>query len=277
MTEFAGYPRDDGRYGVRNHVLVLGLNGLVARAAMRIASGVAGTVLFATPYGRGQFGDDRDVHTAQLVGLGRNPNVAATLVVGADRRVTDDIAHAIAAAGKPVASIALDDVHEDALELSVRGIRTRRRACAQCLAAAPRTRAARSVVPRAWNAATPTQRRDSCRIRSPARSSIASSMPAARRSLARPSNGSAPSICSPGAPRNREIGERDRRCGASARAGRRGDRCRPHRQQSGRRKHPWRTELDRGEIARRDRQGWLAPDRRRAGAWRRRRLRPVST
>ena len=123
MTEFAGYPRADGRYGVRNHVLVLGLNGLVARAAMRIASGVAGAVLFATPYGRGQFGDDRDVHTAQLVGLGRNPNVAATLVVGADRRVTDDIAHAIAAAGKPVASIALDDVHEDALELSVRGIR----------------------------------------------------------------------------------------------------------------------------------------------------------
>lgn len=120
---FAGYRRADGRYGVRNHVLVLGLNGLVARAAARIASGVAGTVLFASPYGRGQIGDDRRAHTAQLVGLGRNPNVAATLVVGADRQVTDDIAHAIAAAGKPVATIALDDVHEDALELSLRGSR----------------------------------------------------------------------------------------------------------------------------------------------------------
>jgi altronate dehydratase large subunit len=62
-------------------------------------------------------------HHAQLVGLGRNPNIAATLVVGADRQVTDDIAHAIAAAGKPVATIALDDVHEDALELSLRGSR----------------------------------------------------------------------------------------------------------------------------------------------------------
>jgi altronate dehydratase large subunit len=120
---FAGYRRDDGRYGVRNHVLVLGLNGLVARAATRIAAGVAGTVLFASPYGRGQFGDDRRVHTAQLVGLGHNPNVAATLVVGADRKVTDEIGHAIEAAGKPVATIALDDVHEDALELSMRGIR----------------------------------------------------------------------------------------------------------------------------------------------------------
>jgi altronate dehydratase large subunit len=120
---FAGYRRDDGRYGVRNHVLVLGLNGLVARAAARIAAGVSGTVLFASNYGRGQFGDDRRAHTAQLIGLGRNPNIAATLVVGADRQVTDDIAHAIEAAGKPVAAIALDDVHEDALELSVRGIR----------------------------------------------------------------------------------------------------------------------------------------------------------
>ena len=120
---FSGYRRDDGRYGVRNAVLVLGLNGLVARAATRIAVGVAGTVLFATPYGRGQYGEDRKVHTAQLVGLGRNPNVAATLVVGADRPTTDEIAHAIAEAGKPVVTVALDDVHEDALELTVRGMR----------------------------------------------------------------------------------------------------------------------------------------------------------
>jgi len=120
---FAGYRRDDGRYGVRNHVLVLGLNGLVARAAARIAAGVSGTVLFASHYGRGQFGDDSRAHAAQLTGLGRNPNVAATLVVGADRRVTDEIKRAIETAGKPVAAIALDDVHEDALELSTRGIR----------------------------------------------------------------------------------------------------------------------------------------------------------
>jgi altronate dehydratase large subunit len=120
---FAGYRRHDGRHGVRNHVLVLGLNGLVARAATRIAAAVSGTVLFASPYGRGQFGEDSRAHAAQLIGLGRNPNVAATLIVGADRRVTDDIAHAVEAAGKPVATIALDDVHEDALELSALGIR----------------------------------------------------------------------------------------------------------------------------------------------------------
>lgn len=120
---FLGYPRADGRYGVRNAVLVLGLNGLVARAAARIAANVSGTVLFATSYGRGQYGDDQNAHTAQLVGLGRNPNVAATLVVGADRPAAEAIAQAIAAAGKPVATVALDDVHEDALELAARGTR----------------------------------------------------------------------------------------------------------------------------------------------------------
>ena len=120
---FAGYSREDGRYGVRNHVLVLGINGLVIPATARIGRGVAGSVFFASPYGRGQFGADRDAHTAQLVGLGRNPNVAAVLVVGADRIATENIAHAIAETGKPVEAVALDDVHEDALELSSHGIR----------------------------------------------------------------------------------------------------------------------------------------------------------
>jgi len=120
---FAGYRREDGRYGVRNRVLVLGLNGLVMAAASRIARAVSGTALFASPYGRGQFGADRDAHLAQLVGLGRNPNIAATLLVGADRPTTDTIAHAIASSGKPVEAVALDDVHEDAIELAARGIR----------------------------------------------------------------------------------------------------------------------------------------------------------
>jgi altronate dehydratase large subunit len=120
---FAGYRRPGGRYGIRNRVLVLGINGLVAAAAGRIARNVRGSVVFASPYGRGQYGADKDAHFAQLVGLGANPNIAATLVVGADRPVTDDVVRAIAIAGTPVASVALDDVDEDALELSVRGIR----------------------------------------------------------------------------------------------------------------------------------------------------------
>ena len=103
-------------------MLVLGLNGLVMNAATRIARSVAGTVAFASPYGRGQIGADRDAHVAQLVGLARNPNVYATLVVGADRATTDAMCAAIATGGHRVDSVALDDVHEDALALVNRGV-----------------------------------------------------------------------------------------------------------------------------------------------------------
>jgi altronate dehydratase large subunit len=120
---FAGYRRADGRFGIRNHVLVLGLNGLVMRAAQRVADAVPGCVAFASAYGRCQHGADRAVHTAELVGLACSPNVAGTLLVGADRPATDALAQAIAARGALVEAVALDDVHEDALELSTRGIR----------------------------------------------------------------------------------------------------------------------------------------------------------
>jgi len=120
---FLGYRRPDGRAGTRNHVLVLSILGLVGGAARRIARDVRGTLLVATPYGRGQFGDDKLVHERQLVGLARNPNVAAVLVVGADRKAADRVAAAVATTGKPVEVAALDDVHEDSLALGELGTR----------------------------------------------------------------------------------------------------------------------------------------------------------
>jgi altronate dehydratase large subunit len=120
---FFGFRRPDGRFGARNHVLILSIVGLANPAARRIAQGVRGAVLAATPYGRGQYGPDQVSHRTQFIGLGQNPNVAAALVVSADRKSADVVAHAIAASGKPVEAIALDDVHEDSLALSDLGIR----------------------------------------------------------------------------------------------------------------------------------------------------------
>jgi len=122
-TEFFGYPRPDASVGVRNHVLILAINGLVGRAAARIRASVPGTVLVASPYGRGQIGADRLAHERQLVGLARNPNVGATLVVGADRDAAERAAAAIATAARPVEIATLDEVDEDALALSARGAR----------------------------------------------------------------------------------------------------------------------------------------------------------
>lgn len=122
-TTFLAYARPDGSFGVRNHVCVLSILGLTNAAARRIARLVRGTRLLTTPYGRGQVGPDAEVHRRTLVGLGRNPNAAAVLVVGADRKAVDRIAGEIAAGGKPVEAVALDDVGEDALALTDRGVR----------------------------------------------------------------------------------------------------------------------------------------------------------
>ncbi len=120
---FLGYRRPSGRAGVRNHLLVLSINGLTSPAARRIAASLPGSRLVATPYGRGQFGADKAAHERQMIGLAHNPNAAATLVIGADRESVDHIAAAVATAGKPIESVALDDVHEDALALADRGLR----------------------------------------------------------------------------------------------------------------------------------------------------------
>lgn len=64
------------------------------------------------------------MHTAQLVGLGSHPNIGATLLVAADHPTAEGLARAIAErSAKPVAFVALDDVAEDALALTDRGIR----------------------------------------------------------------------------------------------------------------------------------------------------------
>ncbi|MBS7700983.1 MULTISPECIES: UxaA family hydrolase [unclassified Chelatococcus] len=123
-ASFLGFPRAHGRAGVRNGLLVLGINGLIAPAAHRIAAALPGSTCVATPYGRGQLGPDKAMHTAQLVGLGCHPNIGATLIVGVDRPSADGLGAAITArSGKPLAIITLDDVHEDALLLTERGIR----------------------------------------------------------------------------------------------------------------------------------------------------------
>jgi altronate dehydratase large subunit len=121
---FAGYPRPDGTVGIRNHVLVLSLLGLTNPSARRIQRAVSGTVLVATPYGRCQYGEDSEIHRRQLLGLALNPNVAAVLLVGADRKTMDGYAASIAASGRPVELAALDDTHEDHLALTDRGIRS---------------------------------------------------------------------------------------------------------------------------------------------------------
>jgi altronate dehydratase large subunit len=122
-ASFLGYARPDGGAGTRNRLLVLSILGLTGGPARRIARQIPGALLIEMPYGRGQFAEDRALTKRMLVGIGRNPNIGAALVVGADRLRLDAVANDIAASGKPVETAALDDVHEDSLALSDRGVR----------------------------------------------------------------------------------------------------------------------------------------------------------
>ena len=81
-TTFLGYRRENGRVGVRNHVIVLPLDDLSNAAAEAVAHHIKGVQAIPHPYGRLQFGADLELHFRTLIGTGCNPNVAAVVVIG---------------------------------------------------------------------------------------------------------------------------------------------------------------------------------------------------
>lgn len=100
---FFGYRRENGRVGVRNHVVILPLDDLSNAACEAVANNVKGTLALPHPYGRLQFGEDLELHFRTLIGAGSNPNVAAVVVIGIEPGWTNRIVEGIAKTGKPVA------------------------------------------------------------------------------------------------------------------------------------------------------------------------------
>jgi (2R)-sulfolactate sulfo-lyase subunit beta len=105
---FWGYKRENGRIGVRNHVIILPVDDLSNAAAEAVANNIKGTLALAHPYGRLQFGADLDLHFRTLIGTGSNPNVAAVVVIGIEDGWTKKIVDAIAATGKPVTGFGIE-------------------------------------------------------------------------------------------------------------------------------------------------------------------------
>ncbi|MBN9266796.1 MAG: UxaA family hydrolase [Hyphomicrobium sp.] len=107
LSTFRGYRRPDGRVGIRNHVIVLPVDDISNRAAEGVAASVAGTLALPHAYGRLQFGADLDLLFRTLIGTGRNPSVAATVVIGIEPQWTERVVKGIAASGKPVAGFSI--------------------------------------------------------------------------------------------------------------------------------------------------------------------------
>ncbi|NNK57618.1 MAG: D-galactarate dehydratase, partial [Desulfofustis sp.] len=107
-SKFMGYRRENGRVGVRNHVIILPLDDLSNSACEAVANNVKGTMAIPHPYGRLQFGEDLELHFRTLIGTGCNPNVAAVIVIGIEPQWTDRIVQGIAKTGKPVTGFAIE-------------------------------------------------------------------------------------------------------------------------------------------------------------------------
>lgn len=98
----SGWRRENGRVGVRNHVLILPLDDLSNNACEAVAHNVKGTLAVPHAYGRLQFGEDLEVFFRTLIGTGANPNVAAVVVIGIEPQWTGRVVEGIRKTGKPV-------------------------------------------------------------------------------------------------------------------------------------------------------------------------------
>lgn len=105
---FMGYRRENGRVGIRNHVIILPLDDLSNAACEAVGNNVKGTLALPHAYGRLQFGEDLDLHFRTLIGVGSNPNVAAVIVIGIEPQWTKRVVDGIAKTGKPVEGFAIE-------------------------------------------------------------------------------------------------------------------------------------------------------------------------
>jgi len=106
--ELYGYRREDGRVGVRNHVIILPIDDISNAACEAVASHIQGTMALPHSYGRLQYGEDLALHFRTIIGTGSNPNVAAVVVIGIEPNWTGKIADGIAETGKPVAAFSIE-------------------------------------------------------------------------------------------------------------------------------------------------------------------------
>jgi altronate dehydratase large subunit len=123
--EFMGYPRPDDSAGARNYVAVIPAVQCANELADRIASEV-GTNVVALPHNGACVNVEPDKLMIQrtLVGLGRNPNVAAAIVVGVgcDGVPADAVASGIAESKKPVELVTIE--HEGSYDNALaKGVR----------------------------------------------------------------------------------------------------------------------------------------------------------
>jgi altronate dehydratase large subunit len=109
--KFYGYPRPDGRVGARNYVALVPAVGCVNAVAAHIERMVRGTVAIRHDQGCLHPPADTAQVTRTLINLGKNPNVAAALVLslGCEMVTADEVYEGIKESGKPVHMVGMHE------------------------------------------------------------------------------------------------------------------------------------------------------------------------
>jgi (2R)-sulfolactate sulfo-lyase subunit beta len=103
-----GYRRENGKVGIRNHVIILPVDDISNAACEAVARQVQGTLALPHAYGRLQYGPDLDLHFRTMIGTGSNANVAAVIVIGIEENWSKKIADGISQTGKPVSYFSIE-------------------------------------------------------------------------------------------------------------------------------------------------------------------------
>jgi (2R)-sulfolactate sulfo-lyase subunit beta len=103
-----GYRRENGRVGIRNHVVIISVDDISNAAVEAVEKIVPGTLAVPHAYGRLQYGPDLELFFRTIIGNGSNPNVAAVIVIGIEPKWTERIVEGIKKTGKPVAGFSIE-------------------------------------------------------------------------------------------------------------------------------------------------------------------------
>jgi len=104
-----GYPREDGRKGIRNLVVVQAAADNVNPLARQLAAKNPGVVYLPASYGRGQMGEDFNVTLRAMAGLAAHPNVAGCLIVSFEPESSERVAQLAEKRGRRVAKLSFLD------------------------------------------------------------------------------------------------------------------------------------------------------------------------
>jgi len=100
----SGYVRPDGSVGFRNHVAILSSVGCANDVSQKLAHMYPNALLLTHRQGCAQLGDDKEQSARALAGIGKNPNIAAVLVIGmgCESITAEYLAEEISKTKKPV-------------------------------------------------------------------------------------------------------------------------------------------------------------------------------